>query len=380
MVSHEELVAQARRHYARYLRAIILNENIFPIDFRIGKTRRAADYAERVAELTDFRATATALNLTVEWRTVNDPRFGSHERPERAYFATEDAFLCMLEKRQEVLAFKKDLELIRRACPALEGWLPTNVQTMIGYHGIWPELLLVLRWFCENPRSGLYLRQLPVEGVDTKFYERNETILNELLLQIQPEAVDVSKRRFEERHGLRWEEPLIRLRFLDSLLQLARGFPMADFATPAPSFRSLPLDGLTVIVTENLRNFLSMPPLPNAVVIFGGGDAAALLANALWLMKSRILYWGDMDARGYAILGRLRKEYYHTESVLMNFQTLEIHRRWSVKVPATSLEVLGLNADEQAALEILLSEGLRLEQERIPFEDVVQTFTDLMYR
>lgn len=374
MVSNEELLAQARRNYGRFLRAVILNDNFFPLELRIGKTQRAKTYGERVAELSQFRATAAALNVKVEWRSVNDPRFGQHERPERTYFSDEDSFLGTLGKKKEVHFFRQDLNLIRAECPSLESWLPVNAQKVVEHHEIWRELLLVLKWFGENPRSGLYLRQLPIEGVDTKFFERNSSILDELLLHVLPARVDLDKRRFEERHGLRWEEALIRLRFLDPLLQSARGFPVADFALPSPSFRALPLEGVTAIVTENLRNFLALPSFKGAVAVFGGGDAAVLLANAPWLAKTRILYWGDMDGRGYAILGRLRKEYGQTESVLMDMATFQANRNWAVKVPKAFFEVPSLGSDEQAALQYLLSEDLRLEQERIPFKAVIEAF------
>jgi hypothetical protein len=103
-----------------------------------------------------------------------------------------------------------------------------------------------------------------------------------------PLAVDVTAKKFESRHGLRWEQTLIRFRFLDPALQIIHGFPVADMAVPAPTFRVLPFQKVNAIVTENLRNFLSLPPLPNSIGIFGSGDAAALLTGAPWLAQSRI--------------------------------------------------------------------------------------------
>ncbi len=378
MFSRDQLLSLARRRYADFLRSVVEGVAFFPVELRIGKTRRAETYAERATELAEFRAAAATLNITVEWRTVNDPRFGPHERPERASFSHETAFLGALGKTDEVRNFRADLALIRAECQALETWLPANAPAVIQHHSLWPALLRVVAWFRANPRSGLYLRQLPVEGVDTKFFERHRTILDALLLQVQPEAVDQSAPRFEARHGLRWEEPLVRLRFLDLALQAVRGFPVADLAIPAPTFRALSLGSVIAIITENLRNFLALPTLPNAVAVLGSGDAAALLASAPWLAQSRILYWGDMDARGFAILARLRAAYPETESILMDSATLEAHRRWAVKVEFAHVEVPGLTTAERAALNQLSAEGLWLEQERVPYAVVVEAFARII--
>jgi hypothetical protein len=214
--------------------------------------------------------------------------------------------------------------------------------------------------------------------VDTKFFERNRAILDALLLQVQPEAVDQSALRFEARHGLRWEEPLVRLRFLDPALQDAHGFTVADLAVPAPTFRSLALGSVNAIITENLRNFLAVPALPNAVAVLGSGDAAALLTKARWLAESRILYWGDLDVRGYAILARLRAEYPATESVLMDDVALDTHRSWATPTTPSNATISGLSPGEARALERVCSEGLWLEQERIPFTAVQETLTGLV--
>lgn len=373
MFDRADLLAQARRRYEEFLRAVVGGAALFPLNLRIGKTRRAESYSERVAELAEFREAAATLHLTVEWRTVNDPRFGPHERPERAFFADETAFLGSLGKTDEARCFREDVALIRAECLVLESWLAGNVRAVIQHRGDWPALLRVVRWFCDNPRSGLYLRQLPVEGVDTKFFETRTSILDALLLLANPVGVDVNAERFEQRHGLRWEQPLIRLRFLDPLWQAARGFPVADLAVPAPIFRQLALSGATVVITENLRNFLALPELPGGVAVQGSGDAAALLADAPWLAASQIFYWGDLDARGLAILARLRCAYSHITSLLMDEATLSAWRHLAVAHDSSDQSPpSGLHPDERRTLERLLAARLRLEQERIPYAAVIK--------
>ena len=372
MFSRDELLAQARRRYAEFLRAVVEGAAFFPVELRIRKSRRAETYAERAAELAEFRAATAALNVTVEWRMVNDPRFGLHERPERACFADEAAFLGALGKIGEARFFRENLALIRAEFPGLATWLAESTHDIVAHHGAWPELLRVVRWFHANPRSGLYLRQIPVEGVDTKFFEQRLGILDGLLVASGTESVAGTK-HFEHRHGLRREEPLIRLRFLDGSFQTQSGFPIADFALPAPAFRALPLTGANVVVTENLRNFLALPPIEKGVAVFGGGNAVPLLADAAWLQESRILYWGDVDRHGFAILGQMRTIFPGTKSVLMEPATLAAWRALALPdpTPPLTLELSRLSSSERETLEQITASNLRLEQERIPFAAVV---------
>lgn len=372
MFSREKLLAQARRRYPDFLRAIVEEAEFFPLEIQTGKTNRARDYAALAAELAIFREDAAALGLTVEWRTVSDPRFGPHERPECAFFADETAFLSALGKSSEARHFREDMVLIRTECPILDRWLHTNVLAVVEQHGVWPKLLRCVHWFSAHPRSGMYLRQIPVEGVDTKFFERHASILDELLLQIDPGNITAAEARFEARHGLRWEEPLVRVRFLDSELQASHGFPVADLAVPAPVFRSLPFGSVTAIITENLRNFLALPPLFQSIAVLGSGDAASLLVGTPWLAQSRILYWGDMDARGFSILARMRVAFPHTESVMMDVPTLETHLLFATEVTSYHPQIAGLTIEESGALQKLGSAGLWLEQERIPFHAVME--------
>ena len=371
MVSRDELLAQARRRYVDFLRAAVEGGPFFPIDLRIGKSRRAKNYGERVAELAEFRTAAAALNLTVEWRTVSDPRFGTHDRPERAFFADEVAFLSALGKAEEVRCFRADLALIRGEFPALEPWLADNTPSIVEHYAIWPKLLRVVRWFHEHPDSSLYLRQIPVEGVDTKFFEQRLRILDALLVA-SGATVAVDAKQFEHRHGLRREQPLVRLRFLDPAFQEERGYPIADFALPVPTFRALSLSGANVVVTENLRNFLALPAIERGVAVFGGGNAIPMLSGARWLLESHVHYWGDLDQHGFAILGQMRAIFPNTQSLLMNAATLDAWRTLAFADPSPSpaQDPLRLTMNEREALELLTASRLRLEQERIPFPAV----------
>jgi hypothetical protein len=227
----------------------------------------------------------------------------------------------------------------------------------------------VVCWFERHPRCGLYLRQLPIPGVDTKFFETNRSILDDLLTAALAEHVDLTVTRFSERHGLRHEEPLIRLRFLDPALQAARGFPVDDLAVPVSAFRSLPLSGARVVITENLRNFLALPALPKTVAVYGGGNAVSLLAGATWLVESELLYWGDIDAHGFLILGRLRGLFPHVASIMMDAATLAVAPELTGKAaPIEAVDSPRLTPDEALLFAQLRDGNVGMEQERVPWD------------
>jgi hypothetical protein len=114
-------------------------------------------------------------------------------------------------------------------------------------------------------------------------------------------------------------------------------------------------------------NFLTLPRLPNSIGIWGAGEAVSLLSECRWLQSCRILYWGDIDVRGFEILSRLRTNFPRTQSLLMGEATLRRFQRLALpgngSKPGTPDN---LAPEEQGAFNTVLSENLKLEQEKLP--------------
>ncbi|MBP7517914.1 MAG: DUF2220 domain-containing protein, partial [Desulfobulbus sp.] len=128
----------------------------------------------------------------------------------------------------------------------------------------------------------------------------------------------------------------------------------------------------TVFITENEINFLAFPNVPEAMVLFGAGYGFATLTAAHWLQEKNILYWGDIDTHGFAILSQLRGFFPNTVSFLMDRETLLAHRQlWGVEPQPQTGILPRLTTDEQTLYDELRQQtwggSVRLEQEKIGF-------------
>ena len=237
----------------------------------------------------------------------------------------------------------------------------------------WERILAVLRWFRGHPRCGLYLRQLDIAGVDTKFIEGRKVLLAELLdLTLPPEALDAAaagQRNFEQRYGLASKPSQVRFRILDPRLSIQG---LTDLAVPAGEFAALDLPVERVFITENEINGLAFPAVPGSLVIFGLGYGLDRLSEAGWLHRRELYYWGDIDTYGFHILDRLRVLFPEAHSFLMDRETLLEHAElWVRESDPYDGELPRLTHDEGALYDDLrwnrLGESVRLEQERIPY-------------
>ena len=217
------------------------------------------------------------------------------------------------------------------------------------------RLQAVLRWLVDHPSSGAYIRQLPIRGVDTKWTKNHRGPVTGLHGAITG-SPDL---------GLAPMPDLVRLRLLDPRLA-PRG--LRDLSAPVNELDGLDLRPGVVLVVENLETLVALPELPGVVVVLGAGHAIDRLPGIGWLGSARLLlYWGDLDSHGFAILDRFRSHYPHVVSVLMDRATLRGNLDLCVPEPRPTRAALTRLTDEEAVtLEMLRAKGdLRLEQERI---------------
>lgn len=316
---------------------------------------------------------------------------GTNAVPDEVWLDTVDDALALIGKQKEAGRFKGLLQLTRELQPSLLPWLGKRPINALSLVDAWPALLAIVAWLQVHPRPGIYLRQVDLPGVDSKFMEANRSVLSELFdLALPVEAIDPSAsgaNQFCRRYGFKDKPLRIRFRLLDPQLALLPAACEQDIGVTQAAFEQLDLPVRRVFITENEVNFLAFPPLTDSLVIFGAGYGFDVLAGAHWLLHRRIYYWGDIDTHGFAILDQLRAHLPHVQSLLMDRTTLMAHRsHWGDEIQPVLRDLPRLDLAEAELFNELRdkrlrsapssrkllsaklpSAGVRLEQERIGF-------------
>ncbi len=351
----------------------------FPLSFRCRgpETQELADRYDDVRRwIRSLAASSRSVRgrgYDIEWTEINHRQLGRNRLPYRIILPTLDDALFVIDREAEAASTDALTGLISLRFPELGDWAAKNHRALIERAGDWPAILNVLDWFCRHPRPGLYLRQLDIAGVDSKFIESRRSLLATLLDLVLPdEAIDrsaVGAAGFEQRYGLQAKPPQVRFRLLDDRLAFNG---LSDISVPAHQFATASIPVARVFITENEVNGLAFPDVRNAMVIFGLGYGLGLLAKAAWLGDVDLVYWGDIDTHGFAMLDRLRTGFPHARSMLMDTATLQAHHAlWGTEADRFTHPLPHLTQAEQDLYQDLLADrfgsAVRLEQERIAF-------------
>jgi hypothetical protein len=211
--------------------------------------------------------------------------------------------------------------------------------------------------------------------VDTKFIQRHQATLRQWLdLLLPASGVDVNETTFARRFGLRDGQEHRAIRILDLQLIAELRLPFDELSLPLRSIATLPVKDATVIIVENNLNLLTLPRIRRGLGIRGEGNSVNRLEQLRWLDTNRILYWGDIDVEGFAILSRLRNLFPHAVGVLMDMDTMGQHEDVLIEGSgAMFAPPTNLTAAEAEAFHYCLNGNRRLEQERIsqPYVDQV---------
>ncbi len=385
MITPEEIKEKANRLYEdKFLPACLKNETFFPLDIPSNKGKSTDLYGKRLDALTLLlgnEKSKMGYGYTVKLRKVRTRSQGEQSVPERIYFETKSDFLKFLKKEKEFKAFEDAVSTIRDSLPELDEWMIKKPLQIIGNLGEWENLMEVCEYFKQNPMPEMYIRELPIKKVDTKFIEKNKDILRKLLDVVLSDAmINTEETSFEKRFGLKYKEELRRMRILDSELAEKFASGITDISVPISEFASLNPPCQNVFIVENKMNLLTFPKLPKSIVIFGSGFAAKALAPIEWLKDKSLIYWGDNDTHGFQILSLLRSHFPQTISLMMDMETFDKFETYAVKgTDCTAKKLNYLTSEEnQVFLKLLnLKDRNRLEQERIPHDYAIRKINEL---
>jgi hypothetical protein len=331
---------------------------------------RLPDVRQWVAEW----AEAARGPLRVEYKQVGGRHFGSNSLPCRAWLDGYDATWALLRVGPDVRHLGELMEAARGT--HLIPWLTGHPMRALRLAAHWDKLLATVRWIEEIQAPGMYLRQIDVPGVDTKFVERHKSVLTDLLdMQLHPSRVVATAPDFAVRYGFLRRPGYVRFRVAGGF----RGF--SELSVRTSEFTAAP-EGITrAYVIENEITYLAFPLPAAAMAIFGGGYGVGVLEPLGWLAGLDVVYWGDIDTHGFAILNQLRHHMPHARSMLMDRATLLGHRdHWVTEPSPTNAALDRLDQAESALYADLQANAyalsVRLEQERVSFAVIEKAVAD----
>nr|WP_275940851.1 DUF3322 and DUF2220 domain-containing protein [Nocardioides zeae] len=330
-----------------------------------------ADQGLTEAWVRSWRSLVLPAGARVDWETRSWRRIGRQDVPVRLRLDDAGAVAAFGGgvPRQEwrlLVARVARLRDALGASPELDAVIRRHRAGLVGWDDMrFAQVVAVSSWLASTSVRGLRPRQIPVRGVDTKWFAAHRAVVTDL------HAAATGSRDL----GLVEADRLMRLRILDPALAIGG---LRDLAVPAVQLTAASMRPRLVFVIENLETVLALPDWPGAVAVHGSGYAVDAVAGLPWVTESRVVYWGDLDSHGFAILHRLRTHVPHAVTALMDEDTLLAHRDlWVAEPTPTRAELPTLTALERRALTRLRAEGdVRLEQERIPWSTALAGLKD----
>lgn len=297
---------------------------------------------------------------TLTWQTIGGRHIGRNQIPVRAVVATYPQAWALLGVADKVACFDRILTTVG-GHPAVRDWAVAQPHRALDLSGEMAGIVAAYEWLNAHRDSNRYLREISAPGVDTKFAERHRSALAAIL------GVSGAAGGFLADLGLRTKPELVRIRPAPGL-----GLPpqVTEVALRSAELAQLPIAPRVAVVIENEITYLSVDVPDDGIVIWGKGFEVDRVGRLPWLANTEVVYWGDIDTHGFAILDRLRAWLPQTRSILMDLPTLLAHReRWATDDrPATSALRRLTTTEHELYTDLVgdvLGPKVRLEQERI---------------
>nr|WP_281068057.1 Wadjet anti-phage system protein JetD domain-containing protein [Arthrobacter stackebrandtii] len=310
---------------------------------------------------------------SVERVSIGASTIGANLLPAAVVFETAADEIAFLGLAREAARFADLARQVAGVDAGLAEWARARPLELLrnGENAVTAASVAV--WLAENPAPGIYLRQLSLPGVHTKFVENHRRLIDGMLGVLAPDR-ELSGKNYARRHGFLAAPDRVRVRFLDPSTAPAAG--LLDVELTAAGFAGLRLDVERIVTTENLVNFLALPHMPRTLAVFGGGYGFEGIRDAAWIRGVELLYWGDLDTHGFHILDQLRSHHPHVRSILMDEETLLVHRDFWVREGSPTRAALHhLSAEESRVYEGLVAgefgPSVRLEQELLDWDWVL---------
>jgi hypothetical protein len=363
----KQLYKKLQKPYERgdIFRAFMQNEELFPLEIPLKKVQQK-DIQTHYTLLTKELKLLQETKLPLLYAEYSFKTLGKQTLPWCIRVVCLDEYLSLIHKEQEYADFTKLYTQIVVKYPLLKELFIKKPALVLEYAYEWDKLFLIVEYFLSQKQKNHYIREIGLEGIDTKYIQKHKKIIDILLSCLEKTQPLSSLREyaFEKKYSLKYPLPQVRFRILDRSLYIAG---LSDITLTIEEFERLDIACENVFIVENQITTLAFPDMYKSIVIFGSGYKVGVLKNVKWLWQKKLFYWGDIDSDGFAILSQIRGYFPSIASLCMDFQTLQRYSEYVVEDTTASFkELRNLTQEEQKLYTSLHNK--RLEQERIPFK------------
>jgi hypothetical protein len=356
MLTTKEIHDKAERAYSQFLLSVLRREVFFPFHIKGNKGNANLPLQElypALKHLIDHSKEKIGYGFSLTYKEVNTRHSGIITMPEAIFFENPQDFLKFIDKEQAFIAFRKAVDLTRRQVPTLLTWIEDNALKVQKNADDWADILKVVTYFIQHPRPDCYWRQLPI-SVDLSNMEAHQALIGDLLNAVLPPLVIAqTEQRFEPRFGLRYDEPMLSIRFLDaqqtSIFGKNIALPLSKFSI----FSDFEVIEIFLIADKNV--FLSFPERAKSIAIWWehGVDVLSKIRN--WQGKIYTLL--DIAPKSFVQLSEMRAILPSLHPILMDKTTFEAfsQHHQTQKVTQLSTFLVHLTSEEQRFYQELLS-------------------------
>ena len=255
----------------------------------------------------------------IEFIDKTYPDIGTVKVPIHLVFDTPEELATWAGHLVEYHSSVRCLDLIAHEMPELIDSALNVISSLANLAWIdFERMVAVCKWFCENRNSRLLTRQIPIRGIDTRWFDIHTPLLLDFLrdyLELNPYRKDLLQL------GLVPPPALIRLVIFDAELRAKVG-GLKIIAASISELNELNLRPERIVFMDNLPTAVALPDIKGTIGIITPFHHVRETCRINWVAQSHCQYLGSVDLRSFAVLHNLRLYLPNIESVLMDEQTL----------------------------------------------------------
>lgn len=255
----------------------------------------------------------------IEFIDKTYPDIGTVKVPIHLVFDTPEELATWAGHLVEYHSSVRCLDLIAHEMPELIDSALNVISSLANLAWIdFERMVAVCKWFCENRNSRLLTRQIPIRGIDTRWFEIHTPLLLDFLrdyLELNPYRKDLLQL------GLVPPPALIRLVIFDAELRAKVG-GLKILAASISELNELNFRPERIVFMDNLPTAVALPDIKGTIGIITPFHHVRETCRINWVAQAHCQYLGSVDLRSFAVLHNLRLYLPNIESVLMDEQTL----------------------------------------------------------